>query len=388
MRIVYVAAVCVLLVGSNAQAVDHWVPDQFGTISAALVAGSPGDNIMVRAGTYPESIVLVDGVSVIGVDGAVVTTIDGGGAAHTIDANGITATIEGFTIKGGSAPTTGGGIRIWNAADVTVQSCVFSDNTSGGQGGGMAIQNSRVTVDLCQFVNNTGGSGAALLLNGTQLADVLIRNTDFSGNTATGNGGAVFATNSAFRMESCRIFDNMAAALGGGIALETSTPDILSSSIYANASTEGGGISYHSSSAGTLTGSTFYQNTANQGGAISCTNNSSPVIDRCVMASSTGGGAMKCAVGSNPSVACSNLWNNLGGNGDTLCGVDGGNNISADPEFCRLDPAAEGVFTVQLDSPNTALNSPCGQIIGTAGTGCGVTALQGLSWGLLKAEYR
>jgi hypothetical protein len=91
------------------------VPDEKPTIQAAIDAASPGDMIVVTAGTYNENQVLINKpVKVIG-SGANVTAIDGGNAAlSTLGLVRITAstgnvTFSGFTVRNAGAA---GGVRV------------------------------------------------------------------------------------------------------------------------------------------------------------------------------------------------------------------------------------------------------------------------------------
>jgi hypothetical protein len=157
--------------------------------------------------------------------------------------------------------------------------------------------------------------------------------------------------------------------------------------IYSNAAQNGGGISYHNSSYGTVSWCTLYDNDAPTGAGISCTNDSSPTIARTIITASTGAGTgMNCGVGSTPVVECSDIWGNAGG--DAICGADNGDNISLDPLFCRVDPLAEGVFSIQSVSPCTPDSSLCSLRIGAGTVECGTSPTEPTTWGRLKSSYR
>lgn len=86
------------------------VPEDFATIQAAIDAASSGDVVRVAAGTYLESIVMKDGVSVIGA-GADVTTIQSGG---TVVVGASDAVIKGFKITGGRVGIYANGVsKFW-----------------------------------------------------------------------------------------------------------------------------------------------------------------------------------------------------------------------------------------------------------------------------------
>ena len=101
-----------------------------------------------------------------------------------------------------------------------------------------------------------------------------------------------------------------------------------------------------------------------------------------MIAQSRGSQAIRVSGGSLES-QCNVFWDNPDGIGDGY--TPGPTDIIADPLFC--DPAA-GDFTVAADSPCLPANSgPCG-LIGALGQGCGAVAVEGVSWGSIKAMYR
>jgi len=70
-----------------------------GTIQEAIDAAEEGDIIEIPAGTYQESIVLKDGITLVG-EGAETTIIDGAGSECIVKA-GKNAVLAGFTIRNG-----------------------------------------------------------------------------------------------------------------------------------------------------------------------------------------------------------------------------------------------------------------------------------------------
>ncbi len=73
------------------------VPAKHPTIQAALDAAIPGDVVLVAPGIYYERPVLRAGVVLLSSGGPFVTTIDGGGVGHVVDA----ASPYGSTTPGG-----------------------------------------------------------------------------------------------------------------------------------------------------------------------------------------------------------------------------------------------------------------------------------------------
>jgi parallel beta-helix repeat protein len=375
-----------LFLASTSWATDILVPTDFPTIQQAIDAATATDRVVVGPGTWTENITMKDSVDVVSSDGAATTTIDSNGGDHTVDAQAVTATLTGFTITGGDSPTTGGGIRIWNSSDVTVEDCIVTGNNADGQGGGISIRDSQATVTGTTVTTNTADGGAGFFIEGAVAGDVTINSCTVSGNTATSVGGGFFVDNGDFTLTQSAVHGNTTAGLGGGIALDSSDPSISFCSIYLNTSADGGGISFHNQSAGTLESTTLYMNDGPIGGAVSCTNGSSPTITQTIMASSVSGGAMNCGQLSTPDVSCCLFWNNAGG--DALCGNDGGSNQVADPEFCRTQPGVDGFFGLQEDSAAAAANSLCQLLIGEADVACGLSPVDTSTWGQIKNRYR
>ncbi len=387
MRSVLLAA-SFLLLASASQAVDLNVPGDYSTIQAAIDAATATDRVVVGPGTYPENITLKDGVDVVSTDGSGGTIIDGGDAGvRTIIASGVTASLTGFTVTGGDATTNGGGLEMTSSSVITVGSCVFTGNNADGQGGGIAIVDSQADVNDCQFMNNTAAGGAAVFIDNAQSGDVTFDGCDMSDNTATGPGGAMLIRNSTAGISNCAFHGNTASSIGGAISGDGASVQVTDCAFYLNTGTEGGGISLNSTSSGDITSCTFYMNAAALGGCISCTNDSDPTIGYSILAGSTAGAGLHCGLGSEPSVNCSNIHDNDGGDPLPACAVSAGNNISLDPQFCKVAPEMSGIFTLQSDSPCTATNSVCGQI-GRGAEDCGVNAVEPATWGMIKSTYQ
>ena len=109
-------------------------------------------------------------------------------------------------------------------------------------------------------------------------------------------------------------------------------------------------------------------------------------VSRTIVVSTTGG--RTCST-PNVTWVCSNLFGNAGG--DEICGVDGGDNFSADPQFCATDPLFSRHFGLQQDSPCAPGNHPsesdCGQI-GAGSVACAAVSTSHSSWSHIKRLYR
>ena len=69
----------------------------------------------------------------------------------------------------------------------------FTENKASNQAGAVYLQNKNINaqIDDVNFTGNTAKEGAAIT---SKLATLNINNSEFADNTATGNGGAVFAS--------------------------------------------------------------------------------------------------------------------------------------------------------------------------------------------------
>jgi len=137
-------------------------------------------------------------------------TIDGAG--HKIELDGqntvrvmytewspVTATVKNLTIQNGHADTilgisakAGGGIL--NLGKLTVNNVTFSDNTATDIGGALYARDITWVVNSTFSGNSSGEGGAIYDQSVGYSTGMVIHNTTFSGNSATVSGGAIDAT--------------------------------------------------------------------------------------------------------------------------------------------------------------------------------------------------
>jgi len=114
--------------------------------------------------------------------------------------------IDGFTIRDGYNDLTtaaGAGLLTYSSNHLELRNCTVRNNQAFGAGGGLVCIFGYVDVSLCKFIANVAGNpdpgnpvsgdGGALLLN-APTDDCHVHNTEFKNNTATGKGGAFYAT--------------------------------------------------------------------------------------------------------------------------------------------------------------------------------------------------
>jgi hypothetical protein len=128
-------------------------------------------------------------------------------------------------------------------------------------------------------------------------------------------------------------------------------------------------------------------NQALLGGGVYCL--AAVALERCIIARSTQGEAITCA-STDVTLICCDLYGNEGGDWSGCIsdqyGVDG--NFSADPLFC-LDDNPDEPYSLREGSPCLPENSPCGDLVGAFGQGCGpASPVEAASWGAIKSMFR
>jgi len=124
------------------------VPEQYGSIQAAINAASPGDTIVVAAGTYPEYVCVNKSVTLQGTNRESIIT-GASTPSRVVDVKVSNVKIGGFTIKG---PTTlYKGIYVTPLSGQTIMNVNITDNTVIGCNDGIFYSLST----KCFIANNT-----------------------------------------------------------------------------------------------------------------------------------------------------------------------------------------------------------------------------------------
>lgn len=237
----------------------------FDDLRAALAVATDGDVVTLCDGTWTGSFDLppVD-LSLVSVNGAETTILDGGGEGPTLVAHGGDLVLTGITITGG-------------AADRRLN------------GGGLSGDRISVTITDSVFTWNEGAWGGALALAGSTLT---VSGTTFDTNRAIdGKGGAIYAYETVFDCDGCTFENNVSDNVGGAIAVE-GISTITASTFTANRSgydagaidasgelvvadttfvenrAEGDGGALYVVGIGTITDSVFDGNVGFRGGAL------------------------------------------------------------------------------------------------------------------------
>ncbi len=290
------------------------VPSEYPTITAALDEATACDTVLVAQGGYTERITVPPGVVLKSEAGPVSTYISAGwqGTAVTIGYDGRSdrddpiTVVDGFSIQRGNQS----GLQIHHSSP-------------------------------------------------------LIRNCIIRLNAAEERGGGIYCHDAEPVFENCIIKSNESEEDGGGIFLLGSTPEFVNCLIRDNTAMRGGAMVCYSGSSPSIVNCTIVENTGTSlASGIQCDNNSNPSFQRCILAFNLGAPLFECDSSSEPSVSCSDVFANTGG--DWICGGDAGWNISADPRFCL-----EGIddYSLQPDSPCLPENNDCGDLMGAFGLG-------------------
>ena len=146
----------------------------------------------------------------------------------------------------------GGGVHIENSQDVTIDHCTIQDNKATLNGGGIYANNSTVTVIGGSISgNNAAGSGWSTSGGGGVYAEggstVNLKDVTVSDNHVTGNyggGGGVKVNDGKLTVDNAKILENTTNSSGGGLSVKNSDLTVTGSEIRNNVAggQNGGGV--------------------------------------------------------------------------------------------------------------------------------------------------
>ncbi len=262
--------------------------------------------------------------------------ISGMNAYHVINNNGVsrTAVLDGFTITAGDADAggstcpnnCGGGMYNTNSSP-QINQVSFSGNSAVVNGGGMYNISSSPVISQVSFSGNSAEDNGGGMYNNNG-SNPEMSQVSFSGNRATNSGGGMYNNNGSNpEMSQVSFSGNRADSEGGGMFNENSSPEMSQVSFSGNSAEDNGGGMFNENSSPEISNSIFWQNAATDEPATAQigNNSSSPMISYTLIQGSGG----------------SSAW-------DNNLGLNGGNNLDADPLFRGpINPA---------DAPTTAGN--------------------------------
>jgi parallel beta-helix repeat protein/predicted outer membrane repeat protein len=266
--------------------------------------------------------------------------------------------VTGCTFRNNSAQT-GGGLFLFSL-DGQVQNNTFEGNSGRGAG---VFWDFPGSSSVLRFNIFTGNNGSSLDCDGG--SPTVSQNT-FHHN----NGSAIrWSMNGSPRIVDNVIYENTASE-GGGVNLRDTVNAIVENNlIYSNTAHLGGGIACEFYSNPQIRNNTLVGNTATGAGGGIWSQDSSPLIENNIVAFSGGGGGVACydeEYTEYPTFACNDIYGNAGG--DALCGIDGGGNISLDPDFCGAPGSHD--YTLAAASPCLPTNNACGVLMGARPATC------------------
>ena len=293
--------------------------------------------------------------------------VDMGGGAIYSDFS--TLTIEKSRFEGCSS-TNGGAIRL-EGCSFSAKETDFVDN-SAKNGGAIYLTSGSVTIESSKADGNTSVCGGVLFAVGN--VEVKIDNTGFNKNTATEDGGVIYAARAQINVSGDNTsFSENSAKRGGAIYLTNLTvgEEKIGAKLTMNAGSfrdnsaevDGGAISIRSACEATLISSTFDSNAANgttnaQGGGAIYVGWGVLSLDGVTMKNNTASVGFGGAVNSSFADLTVNnncFENNTATNGGAI-GFDGGTTLTVTNTEFKANSATSG-GAVYLTSGSASLKS-------------------------------
>lgn len=284
------------------------------------------------------------------------------------------------------------------------------DNAMGEGLAGIWLEQGPAEMVACESSNNVSTIGPAGIA-AVRVTSLLLRHCTLRGNTSRGPAfpvGGLFADRSQVRAEGCHFEANDSGDRGSAVsAIRDARVELVGCSLVANkARTAGGGI-YASAAHVGLDSVLVAGNSAEGGGGIAVDPGGSVTMQRSTLVGNTaaGAGALYVIEGTvtietsvvafnvgSPVLVCAGALSRhctdvYGNSDDASCGLDLGDNLAVDPEFCDFAPA-RGAYDVRLAATSPLAETPeCGRI-GAAAVGCTASAVRRLTWSAAKALFR
>lgn len=227
------------------------MPQQYGTIQAAIDAARSGDTVLVAPGTYFENLSISKSLTPRSTAGATDTTIDGQRTRVVVEVRGTgteTVVISGFTITNGLQANTfqSGGIYL-DTVIAEISDNVIRNN-SGCLGSGISTTTAAVTIVRNRIADNaqdpvcSGAGGGGMFLNGDGPGASLVANNIVSGHSVGGGGAGIAAqAMNQLTIRENLIKDNAANDGPGGGILFSIGSAVISGNVLVNNSAQSGG---------------------------------------------------------------------------------------------------------------------------------------------------
>lgn len=309
---------------------------------------------------------------------------DEGGAVNCYESD---PEFTGCSFGHNTSPEDGGAVWVGGSASApSFSDCLFEENRASEDGGGIAVDEGRADIVECRFLRNSADSegGGLFYIEGEAATKVIA--CRFEENAAEHGGGA-YGRYSPGIVEECVFTGNTAGDLGGGLMLKRVPSHTVRTCLFhGNTAGRGGGAAFwEGESTPEFSGCTVAGNEAAEGGGLYA-KESNPTIGNTIIAFNGPGGAVGCGGGGDPSLSCSDLFGNTGGDWVGCVANQAGmnDNFSDDPLFCD---AGFDDYTLAANSP--CLDAPGCGLVGALGEGCGgTTGVEVVTWGGIKKMFR
>jgi len=238
------------------------------TLQACLSGSDPGDVINVAANTYITGLLVITKAVVLqGAGGSPASTVlrpDGSHGVIDVGTNiAAGVVISNLSVFSGTA-ANGAGILGGSGSPLTVQNVDIMSNTATSNGGGI-FAGAHVTLNNVNFVNNkaNAGVGGGVRANST----ALVNSGRFERNS-TANGGGAIQANGALTLSNVIVISNTSTSAsfsGGGMRADGGL-FMLGGLVQNNVSgNDGGGIS---ASSAVISASQIISNAGDDGGGV------------------------------------------------------------------------------------------------------------------------
>ena len=271
-------------------------------------------------------------------------------------------TVEDNEFIGNSAVDDAGGMKLSHSSN-TIRNNTFTGNSAGDAGGGLELDNDTSDVSGCTFTDNTAARGAGLHTWRVE-GRITISDSTFTGNEASGCGGAIEIDNNPYLTTLSHLWIEGNRALDGAgicteifdqedeiddIQYEASEVVVVNTVLTDNYASDDGGGLYLKASETRVVNVVIHDNRGDgSGGGIAVKEETAITVVNAVISDNTGAGIYQDSDGTI-TVSYSDVDGNTRDYDGSISDQTNSNgNVSEDPRFS--DPGA-GDFTLDVGSP-------------------------------------
>jgi autotransporter-associated beta strand protein/predicted outer membrane repeat protein len=173
-----------------------------------------------------------------------------------------TAQFTGCTFSRNDTSVYYGGAIDFSGGSLTLEDCLFEDNSAGNLGGGIYATEAAIQIDGCEFAGNIAPSGAALMASGGTLT---MAESTIHDNAANSYGGGIYGSGCALDLTGCTFTGN-SSAYGGAVYAHAGSATVRRCEFRSNEARDfGGGVELHIVTTATIAENTFSDNWAARG---------------------------------------------------------------------------------------------------------------------------